>query len=830
MSTLVEVAPLANLAPKLPRMVAPSTADQVPKDLAELNQWVSWHYAIRGGQPTKIPIQVNAQSASSTNPATWTTFEQAFDATKRNPEWGVGFVFRKDGGMVGIDLDDCVDGGGRLKSWAQPIIEKFADTYMEVSPSGTGVKIFCRGNLEGLVSGTGSRKAYGDGEVEIYQHGRYFTVTGKCFNGAPLEIEEHRADLDWLLSLVGIQAPAAGGATATATVPPPTGRTVDLSKIIVRPFNVDPDLVDQLGPEFRPLLDKPDPDQSRADWQFLKFIFLNGGVNCTGETGIGFTPQSFTDWLCWYRNRVAKGEHRKRKAKQYYVLTLTKWYRWLSERAAGSDQEPEDLPDPEQEAGTMETVNIARVGRQDASQITGAPKPLRYFPYTDSGNAERIVARYGLDIRYCHQQKTWYVWDGKHWPPDRVGTMMRIAKSIARELYEEAAAIEGDTERKICVTFARQCESTDRKRSALVSAQSEPGIPILPEDFDRDLFLFNVLNGTIDLQTGALRAPNRADLISKLAPVMYDPGARSQLWDRVLDEVTGGSRELQDFLQRAVGYSLTGDVREEKLFFVHGPGASGKSTFLEAIKSVLGDYAKTADFETFVQRQAGSVRDDVAELAGRRFVVSIEVDEGKKLAEGLTKMLTGGDTVRARLLYQQGFEFVPQFKLWLAANHEPRVRHDDSAMWRRILRVPFEHVVPKAKRDPSIKARLKDVKESGPAILAWAVEGCLRWREEGLGVPPVVEEATEQYRLDMDPLKDFLADCCILKPTAWLPIARLRQAYEHYCKERGDKHLLTPNEFAAGLRARNCEPQRRHPGAGWRGIGLLAEDTTPGPM
>ena len=470
--------------------------------------------------------------------------------------------------------------------------------------------------------------------------------------------------------------------------------------------------------------------------------------------------------------------------------------------------------------------------------LARARKPLRFLPYTDSGNAERIVARYGLDIRYCHQQKAWYVWDGKRWSSDRAGKMMHFAKCIARELYDEASAIAkeiaatGTSEEKnrleACLKHARTSESTDRKRAALVSAQSEPGIPILPEQFDIDPFLFNVLNGTMDLSTGELRQHRRADLITKLAPVEHDPAARSALWERFLTEVTGGDRDLREFLQRAVGYSLTGDVREEKLFFVHGPGASGKSTFLEAIKTVLGDYAKTADFETFVQRnQAGGVRDDVAELAGRRFVVSIEVDEGRKLAEGLTKLLTGGDSVRARFLYQDSFDFVPQFKLWLAANHEPKVRHDDSAMWRRILRVPFDHVIPKEKRDASIKARLKDVKESGPAILAWVVEGCLRWREEGLGVPPVVEAATEQYRLDMDPLQDFLADCCILKPTAWTQTGKLRQTYEQHCRDRGDKHPLGANEFAAGLRARGCESKRRHAGNGWQGIGLLTDDPTP---
>jgi putative DNA primase/helicase len=193
-------------------------------------------------------------------------------------------------------------------------------------------------------------------------------------------------------------------------------------------------------------------------------------------------------------------------------------------------------------------------------------------------------------------------------------------------------------------------------------------------------------------------------------------------------------------------------------------------------------------------------------LAERRLVVSVEVEEGRKLAEGLVKQLTGGDTVRARHLYQNGFEFEPQFKLWLAANHQPKVRYNDDAIWRRIRRIPFDHVMPKEKHDPSIKARLKNVRASGPAILAWAVEGCLRWREEGLGAPPVVEEATEAYRLDMDPLKDFLADCCVLSSTASVAAADLRRAYDAYCRERGDQRPLKPPRVRGGTARAGMRP------------------------
>jgi len=207
--------------------------------------------------------------------------------------------------------------------------------------------------------------------------------------------------------------------------------------------------------------------------------------------------------------------------------------------------------------------------------------------------------------------------------------------------------------------------------------------------------------------------------------------------------VSAGDGELADFLQRYFGYCLTGSVAEEKLAFVHGRGGTGKSTFMEALKAVFGEYAVTADFETFLARKAtGGPRPDIARLAGARLVTSIEVDDGKRLAEGLVKQLTGGDTVTARELYAKEFEFVPQFKLVLVANHAPTVHSDDEAMWRRILRVPFDNAIPEAGQDRSVKLILRDPAVSGPAILAWLVEGCLQWQREGLRVPTVVTDAT----------------------------------------------------------------------------------------
>jgi putative DNA primase/helicase len=440
---------------------------------------------------------------------------------------------------------------------------------------------------------------------------------------------------------------------------------------------------------------------------------------------------------------------------------------------------------------------------------------------TDAGNAKRLVAHHGADLRFCHQWKSWVHWDGRRWVRDVTGEVVRRAKATIRAFLHEALKEADAKLKKQLVAFALHSESAERIKAMITLAQSEPGIPVIPTDLDADPWLLNCRNGTIDLRSGSLRPHDRKNLITKLAPVDYDPDARLPEWERLLVESTGGNADVEYFLQRAVGYSVTGDTGEEKLFFVQGPGATGKSSFLEAIKAALGDYATTADFEAFLVRHyAGGPRNDIARLAGARFVVSIEVDEGKKLAEGLVKMLTGGDTVTARFLYAEAFEFRPVFKLWLAANHAPRVRDDDDAIWRRILRVPFDRVVPEEKRDPKLKALLRNPSIAGPAILAWAVRGCLAWQNQGLGVPPVVLQATVSLRNEMDPLAEFLVDRCTLDPDAWCLSKDLWAAYGRWCEENGEKWPLDRRRFAERLRARGVHQSHRQRSRVWVGVGV----------
>jgi len=452
------------------------------------------------------------------------------------------------------------------------------------------------------------------------------------------------------------------------------------------------------------------------------------------------------------------------------------------------------------------------------------------YQLTDYGNAERLVAHHGEDLRYCYQQKNWYVWNGTRWALDDTGSVMRKAKATARGIMQEAEGVQNLDKRDSILNWMFRSESAHHLKSMIDLSSSEEKVAMSVNAFDQNPWLLNVENGTIDLQSGKLNFHDRNDFITKKLPVRWNGlDERLPLWKRFLDEATDGDIELQTFLQRAVGYSLTGKTDEEVLFFVHGPGASGKSTFIEAVKNMMGDYCATADFETFLKRSStGSPRNDIARLVGSRFVASIEVDEGKKLAEGLIKSITGGDQITARFLFREAFEFLPEFKLWLVANDAPDIKAGDDAMWRRILRVPFEHVVPKDKRDPKLKAQLRNPEIAGPAILAWAVQGCLDWQKDGLKIPDAVTNATEEYRQEMNPLSDFIMDCCRVDTNnqkLWEPTSNLRQAYRHWMQTNGSTEHFNDRQFAKLLRQVECVPADRQffgkKTRGWQFVSLI---------
>ena len=442
---------------------------------------------------------------------------------------------------------------------------------------------------------------------------------------------------------------------------------------------------------------------------------------------------------------------------------------------------------------------------------------------TDLANSERLVARHGADLRYVAATRQWHVSDGRRWQADDTGEIDRRAKDTARAIYLEAEAATNATRRKELASHAVRSEAAAKIAAMITLAQSDSQVALRADDLDVDPWLLNVANGTVDLRTGVLRPHRREDLITKLAPVAYDPAARLELFEAFLFQTFGGDADLIRYVQKAAGYSLCGDTREEALFIAHGPTGGGKTSLAEALRAALGDYAATADPESFLtsRRDGAAPRADIARLHGRRLVVGVEVDQDRRMAEGLVKQLTGGDTVVARHLYREHFEFRPQFKLWIFANDAPRVRDDDDAVWRRLRLVPFVHPVPRERRDPQLKAALRDPRVGGPAVLAWAVAGCVLWQREGLGTPPVIESATQSYREAQDPVADFVAESCVVEDGAWATVEELYAAYSVWAKAAGERQPLAKRGFAHRLERHGFAAAKGAKGVRIRrGIGL----------
>ncbi len=454
-------------------------------------------------------------------------------------------------------------------------------------------------------------------------------------------------------------------------------------------------------------------------------------------------------------------------------------------------------------------------------------RPFREFKLTDLGNSERFVSRHGNDVLYCYAWGCWLVWTGNRWQKDEGGKIQRLAKATVRSMYREASECEDEKERKALADHAKRSEAEARIRAMLELAKSEQ--PVSTDDLDARPWYLNVENGTIDLRTGQLRSHRQSDLITKLTPVRYDPEAAAPMWEAFLEQILP-DEDVRAFVQRAVGYSATGDTSEQCMFINHGGGANGKSTFQETIAAALGDYAMRAPTEMLLAKRTSGVPNDIARLKGARFVVASETEEGRRLAESLIKDLTGQDTITARFMRQEWFDFKPTHKLWLSTNHRPEIRGTDAAIWRRIRLVPWTVTIPPEEQDKRLASKLRD---ELPGVLAWIVRGCLEWQSIGLQPPDEVRRATGRYRAEMDVLAAFIDEECIVADNASATAKALYSAYTAWCEENGERPE-SQRRFGSRLKDRGFQSGRMTTGARkgaieWYGIGLLGGDSPPSP-
>ncbi len=417
-----------------------------------------------------------------------------------------------------------------------------------------------------------------------------------------------------------------------------------------------------------------------------------------------------------------------------------------------------------------------------------------FFRQTDTGNAERFLARHRETVHYCSPRRRWLTWTGQRWEWDESSIVQRLVKETVRGIRLEAKDAADMTVRQSLEEWAVKSESAGKRNALEELARSETGIPVRIDQLDTDPMLLNCSNGTVDLRTGAMLPHSREHMITKCTGVAYRAGHESPVWQDVLNKMTGGDVELEGYLRRVAGYALTGLASEKKFFFLYGPPNSGKSSYIQALQVAMGDYARSTPFETWTERRnAGENRDDLVALQGVRLVTSGEVSRSARWNTALIKQITGGDTISAQRKFETMIEFRAACTIILAANDAPKAHDDDDGFWSRMHRVPISTVIPKEKQLANFYEVLRspDVSE---AILAWAIAGCVEWQGVGIGMAACVQASSDAYREDQDWLGGFLAmyapdDCAVISAGVF------RDAYERYCKQEGQ--LTEPTKTLA---------------------------------
>ena len=405
--------------------------------------------------------------------------------------------------------------------------------------------------------------------------------------------------------------------------------------------------------------------------------------------------------------------------------------------------------------------------------------------FTDVTNCDYFLKAYGDIIRYCITWNKFLFWNGTNWDIDTRGRVAERCKKFVHKMYRGMRYI---TDRQLEAAFEKHLiKSESFRRIQALEGLLKISEEIKVEDFelDRDNYLFNVEGWTLNLKNGRSKVPNAKDLITKKSRFIYEKDADCPVWKMFLMQIFNKDLQLIRFIQKVMGYALSGDVSEQCLFILLGTGANGKSTFLNVMLELFGDYALSTGIETFMKKNSEQ-SNDIARLKGMRLVTTSEIEQGRQISESLIKMVPGEDALTARFLYGEYFSFKPTFKIFMATNHKPKIRGADNGIWRRIKMIPFTVTIPPEQRDKNLTEKLI-AENSG--ILNWLLKGYAMWKKEGHEEPPAVREANEEYRMDMDSVGTFVTDCLELDASLqWrLPTNMLYQTYIKWCNKNNER-------------------------------------------
>lgn len=725
---------------------------KIPYELKELDRWCCFRLMQRNGKMTKMPINpMNGEFARSNDGSTWADFDTALAASSQYD--GIGFFFQEP--YIGIDIDDV---GGEIEDYRNDrhednIVSEFVDligSYSEVSPSGNGIHIILKGELPPQ----GRRK----GNVEVYTSGRFFTMTGNSIGGYSQIFD----DTDYgKINYLHNKYIASSEPAPVLTEQMNQGNDLpeeDLIRIAENSRN---------GDRFRMLF--------RGGWE--QFYTSQSEADMAFANDLAFwTSRDFSKMDNIFRQSSLYREKwdSKRADSTYGIDTLNR---------AIQDCTNVFSPQPRDDDFQLYVLD------QETKEVKS-----KYYSYDDTGNADRFTDMHGDTLRYSYTRKNWYFYNGKIWTTDNEGKVKTMADEVIESMKSEKVFVpEGEDEEEMKKLLRKHIKATrNHNGKTNMIKESQHLLPIQPQQFDNNLHLFNVQNGFLDLKTGQLHPHERGQYFTKISNVEYTDKADCPMWDDFLQQIFDGNDELIEYIQRAVGYSLSGSTEEQMMFILHGNGRNGKSVFLDIVTELFGSYSTNIQPQAImVKQQSNNANPDIAKLAGARLVTTTEPNEGVRFDEGLIKQLTGGDKVTARFLYEDEFEFTPQFKLWMATNHKPLIRGTDDGIWRRMGIIPFSVQIPENKVDKKLTHKLR---REIDAIMNWAVEGYLKWQRDGLQEPQCIKDQRDNYRVEMDSIEAFIQDCCVIDSFSNVQAKAFYQAYREWASENG-QYMMSNTKF-----------------------------------
>lgn len=731
---------------------------KIPNELKNLKQWCIYKlvWDEQRQKHTKIPFDAyTGQNAKSNDETTWSDYQTACESIEKFNATGLGFFFKAP--YFGIDIDNAE---GEIQRYLAGDIEsnmiyEFIESmksYAEYSQSGNGIHIIARGKLP-----TGRRRK---GDVEMYDSGRFFVMTGNIASDYTNISEPSKTSVERLYKrYVGESKVIDFKPTGV------DGPTIDL------PINdiISKAIASKNGGRFKAFIEggwEPFYDShSEADMAFANDLAFWTGRDFSKMDEI-FRMSSL------YREKYDE----KRGAKEYGQALLDK-----------AIHETQSIYNPQQKTDFKIYIN-------DQAE---KPKEKKYYSYDDTGNADRFCDIYGSLVKYSYINNLWYYYTGKVWQEDLTGEVRKMIDTTVEIMKNEPVEVSDDMEEeakdailKAWDKHIKRSRSNAGKKAMMDEVKHR--LAVLPDEFDKDKTLFNTQNGYLSLTDGNLFNHEIEKMFTRISTVEYTDTIDCPQWDEFIFEIFGGDVELIKYVQKAVGYSLTGSTREQSMFILFGNGRNGKSVFLDIVSEIMGSYAMTMQAQTIMVKQtSGNANSDIARLKGARLVTSSEPNEGVRLDEGLVKQLTGGDRVTARHLYGKEFEFEPEFKLWLATNHKPIIRGTDDGIWRRLNLIPFTVQIPDHKVDKNLthKLRMEMV-----GILNWCITGCLMWQREGLKQPKAVADASKEYRNEMDVITRFIEECCETGPGMKIKASELFNAYRDWARENNE-HDFSNTKF-----------------------------------